>query len=57
MDQSDWNQEKNGSLRTERGITFEEIFYHLQHGGPFDVIGHPNQETYPNQRIFIVNKS
>ncbi|MFH0787662.1 MAG: toxin [Pseudomonadota bacterium] len=34
---------------------FEEIVYHLQHGGLLDVIGHPNQKTYPNQRIFIVN--
>ena len=47
--------EKNEWLRTERGITFEEIVYHLQYGGLLDIISHPNQEMYPNQRIFIVN--
>lgn len=55
MKQFDWNQEKNEWLRAERGVVFEEIVYHLQHGGLLDVIGHPSQETYPNQRIFIVN--
>jgi len=42
-------------LRLERGITFEDILYHLQHGGLLDAIEHPNQDRYPNQRIFIVN--
>ncbi|MBN2123956.1 MAG: toxin [Deltaproteobacteria bacterium] len=51
----DWNLEKNEWLRAERGIAFEGIVYHLQHGGLLDLIGHPNQEAYPNQRIFIVN--
>ena len=55
MKQFDWNQEKNEWLRTEQGITFEEIVYHLHHGGLLDLIAHPNQETYSNQRIFIVN--
>lgn len=55
MKQFDWNQEKNEWLRTERDVTFEEIVYHLNHGGLLDLIAHPNQETYPNQRIFIVN--
>ena len=55
MKQFDWNQEKNEWLRTERGITFEEILYHLNYSELLDLIAHPNQETYPNQRIFIVN--
>ncbi|MBL7205311.1 MAG: BrnT family toxin [Desulfobacteraceae bacterium] len=55
MKQYDWNQEKNEWLRLERGITFEDILYHLQHGGLLDAIEHPNQDRYPNQRIFIVN--
>ena len=55
MKQYDWNQEKNEWLRSERGITFENIIYHLDHGGLLDAIEHPNQNLYPNQRIFIVN--
>lgn len=55
MKQYDWNQEKNEWLRLERGITFQDILYHLQHGDLLDLIEHPNQERYPNQRVFIVN--
>lgn len=51
----DWNEEKNEWLRTERGVTFEEIVYHLARDGLLDTIEHPSQTRYPGQRIFIVN--
>jgi uncharacterized DUF497 family protein len=51
----DWNSEKNEWLRRERNITFEDVIYHLNHGGLLDAIRHPNQKQYPNQRIFIIN--
>jgi uncharacterized DUF497 family protein len=51
----DWNHEKNQWLKDERGIVFEDIVYHLNHGGLLDVMDHPNQARYPGQRIFIVN--
>ncbi|MBU0676820.1 MAG: BrnT family toxin [Verrucomicrobia bacterium] len=51
----DWNDEKNELLRSERGVTFEEIVYHMTHDGLLDTIEHPNQKAYPGQRIFIVN--
>ena len=51
----DWNDEKNEWLRHERGVAFEEIVYHITHGGLLDTIEHPNQEAYPGQRVFIVN--
>jgi uncharacterized DUF497 family protein len=51
----DWNDEKNEWLRQERGLTFEDIVYHLTHGGLLDTIEHPKQKQYPGQRIFIVN--
>ena len=51
----DWNDEKNAWLRQERGITFEDVVFHLAHGGLLDTIEHPNQHQYPGQRIFIVN--
>ena len=55
MKQYDWNQDKNEWLSQVRGITFEEIVFHLQHGCLLDAIEHPNQARYPKQRIFIVN--
>lgn len=51
----DWNHGKNQWLKHERGITFEDIMYHLTHGGFLDVMEHPNQTRYPGQRIFIVD--
>ena len=50
----DWNDDKNEWLRQERGITFEDIVYHLTHGGLLDILEHPNQEQYPGQQIFII---
>ena len=51
----DWNDEKNECLRKERGLTFEDVVFHLAHGGLLDTIEHPNQRQYPGQRIFIVD--
>ncbi|MFH1038836.1 MAG: toxin [PVC group bacterium] len=50
----DWNPDKNEWLRQERGITFEEIIFHLLHEGLLDAMVHPNQKKYPGQRIFII---
>ena len=50
----DWDPDKNEWLRKERRITFEEVVFHLTHGGLLDVIQHPNQKQYPGQRIFVV---
>lgn len=51
----DWNDEKNEWLQRVRGITFEDIVYHITHGGLLDTIEHPNQKRYPGQRAFIVD--
>jgi uncharacterized DUF497 family protein len=51
----DWNVEKNDELIQERGISFEEIVFCIMHDGLLDVIEHPNKDSYPNQKIFIVN--
>lgn len=51
----EWDVEKNEELREERQITFEEAVFCLMEGGLLDTIEHPNRETYPNQRIFILN--
>lgn len=51
----DWSIEKNKWLQDERGVTFEDVVYHLIHGGLLDTIEHYNQKQYPGQRIFIIN--
>ncbi len=51
----DWSTEKNEWLKLARGVTFEEIVYHIQAGGLLDVIEHSRPSKYPGQRIFVVN--
>ena len=50
-----WDAEKNELLRRERGISFEEVVFHIERGDVLDLLQHPNQERYPGQRIFVVN--
>jgi hypothetical protein len=49
-----WNVDKNNQLQQERQINFETIVSAITGGKLLDTIEHPNQEKYPNQRIFIV---
>ena len=52
-----WNPDKNRLLKQERGISFEEIVFHIERGDVLDLLEHPNPEKYPNQRVFIVQVS
>ena len=49
-----WSSEKNEQLREERGISFEEIVFHIENGDVLDLLEHPNQDRYPGQRIIVV---
>jgi len=49
-----WNSEKNIRLKSERGVSFEEILAAISLGALLDVIVHPKKELYPNQRMFVV---
>jgi uncharacterized DUF497 family protein len=49
-----WNSEKNIRLKSERGVSFEEVLAAISHGALLDVVEHPNKEQYPNQRLFVV---
>ena len=49
-----WNHGKNGELKAERGISFEEIVLAIEADGLCDVVRHPNNGKYPNQHVFIV---
>jgi uncharacterized DUF497 family protein len=50
-----WNAEKNESLTSERGISFENIVVAIESGGLQDILAHPNQAKYPKQRILVVS--
>jgi uncharacterized DUF497 family protein len=49
-----WNPDKNKLLQQERGISFEEIVFHIQAGDEIEIFDHPNQERYPSQKISVV---
>jgi len=50
-----WNHTKNQQLIAERGISFEDIVFYIQHGLLLDDIVHPNSKKYPEQRIFVIS--
>jgi uncharacterized DUF497 family protein len=54
MKQFDWDPEKNQQFIEERGISFEEVIFHLQSDGLLDDVRHPNQESYAHQRMYVV---
>lgn len=49
-----WSPEKNDTLRTDRGISFESIVVSVESGGLLDILAHPNQAKYPRQRVLVV---
>ena len=49
----DWNKEKDALLKEERGIGFEEIVDAINNA-LLDVLDHPNQKEYPNQKMYVV---
>lgn len=49
-----WNAEKNELLRRTRGISFEDVIFHIEAGDAVDIFGHPNQSKYPGQSVLVV---
>lgn len=49
-----WNPEKSKILKIDRGVTFEHITIAIENDGLLDILQHPNNEKYPNQKIFVV---
>ena len=49
-----WSPEKDNLLIRERGISFEEIVFHIEQGDVIDLLEHPNQERYGGQRVLVV---
>ena len=49
-----WNNEKNENLKRQRGVSFEDVVFHIERGDLLAVLEHQNQERYPGQHIFVV---
>lgn len=50
----DWDDEKNSLLKKTRNVSFEQVIFAISSDKLLDIIQHPNNEKYPNQRIFVV---
>ena len=50
----DWDSKKNEWLKKQRNISFEKIVFHLARGDVWKVSDHPDQESYPGQKIYFV---
>lgn len=50
-----WNEEKDKSLKKERGIGFDEIVKIILSGGVVADIQHPDIKKYPGQRVLYVD--
>lgn len=50
----DWNDAKSAVLKHERGVSFEDVVFHVAAGGLLDLLDHPNPEAYPGQRVMVV---
>ena len=49
-----WNAEKNALLKAERGVSFEDVVFHIMAGDVLDTVDHPNQQRYPGQQIHVI---
>jgi hypothetical protein len=51
-----WDETKNAKLKTDRGVGFEDIVFHIERGDLLDILEHPNPERYAGQRIFVIRR-
>ena len=49
-----WDPAKNDWLKAERGVSFEDVVFHIEAGDELNVYPHPNQERYPDQKVSAV---
>jgi len=50
----EWDPQKNEWLKRERNISVEKIVFHLARGDVWRLAEHPDQESYPGQKIYFV---
>jgi hypothetical protein len=49
------NTKKNALLKAERGVSFEDVVFHIMAGDILDTVDHPNQVRYPGQQIHVLD--
>lgn len=49
-----WDPKKNERLKKQRGVSFDEVLFHVSAGDVLEIFEHPNQERYPGQKIYAI---
>lgn len=49
-----WENAKNEKLKADRGVSFENVVFHIERGDILDIVEHPNQARYRGQRVIVV---
>jgi uncharacterized DUF497 family protein len=49
-----WDIDKNNLLKSERGISFEDVMFYIEKQKLLAIIKHSNQDKYPGQKMYII---
>lgn len=49
-----WDEDKNELLKRERGVSFEEVVFHINNSDLLARLDHPSRTKYSHQQIFVV---
>jgi uncharacterized DUF497 family protein len=49
-----WNAEKNAKLKAERGVSFEDVVFHIERGDLLEIVEHHSRQRFGRQKIFVV---
>ena len=49
-----WSHKKNKLLQVQRGVSFEDVVFHILSGDILETIDHPNQQRYPGQQVHVI---
>ncbi|HIP61299.1 MAG TPA: toxin [Sulfurovum sp.] len=49
-----WNEDKNSTLKSQRGFSFDDVLHKMKEDGALDNYRHPNEEKYPNQYLYVI---
>lgn len=51
----DWDNDKNEQLKSGRGISFEQIVFLILNDCVLDILEHPGNTKYKDQRLYVIN--
>jgi len=54
MPEINWSEGKNKLLKQTRNISFEQIIEAISNKQILDILPHPNQKQYKNQKIMLI---